>query len=75
MQVASNGTVLRSEIMGALKMRSFLSGMPELKLGLNDKLLMEARGAFWLPSLFVQLPQRFCRLSALCATLGLTCQL
>jgi len=25
-------------------MKSFLSGMPELKLGLNDKLLMEARG-------------------------------
>lgn len=42
--VASNGTVLRSEISGALKMKSFLSGMPELKLGLNDKLLMEARG-------------------------------
>lgn len=42
--VASNGTVLRSEILGALKMKSFLSGMPELKLGLNDKLLMEARG-------------------------------
>jgi AP-1 complex subunit mu len=42
--VASNGTVLRSEIVGALKMKSFLSGMPELKLGLNDKLLMESRG-------------------------------
>jgi AP-1 complex subunit mu len=41
--VASNGTVLRSEILGALKMKSFLSGMPELKLGLNDKLLMDAR--------------------------------
>jgi len=42
--VSGNGTVLRSEIMGALKMKSFLSGMPELKLGLNDKLLMESRG-------------------------------
>ena len=31
--VASNGTVLRSEIIGAVKMKSFLSGMPELKLG------------------------------------------
>jgi AP-1 complex subunit mu len=41
--VSSSGTVLRSEIIGALKMKSFLSGMPELKLGLNDKLLMEAR--------------------------------
>lgn len=41
--VSSNGTVLRSEVMGALKMKSFLSGMPELKLGLNDKIVMEAR--------------------------------
>ena len=30
--------------MGSLKMRSYLSGMPELKLGLNDKLLFEATG-------------------------------
>merc|ERR1711959_727073 len=36
--VSANGSVLRSEILGALKMKSFLSGMPELKLGLNDKL-------------------------------------
>nr|ALD47920.1 adaptor protein complex 1 subunit mu [Emiliania huxleyi] len=31
--VAANGTLLRSEILGSLKMRSYLSGMPELKLG------------------------------------------
>mmetsp|Transcript_20203 Transcript_20203/g.48209 ORF Transcript_20203/g.48209 Transcript_20203/m.48209 type:complete len:424 (+) Transcript_20203:229-1500(+) len=42
--VASNGNILRSEILGALKMRSYLSGMPELKLGLNDKLLFESSG-------------------------------
>merc|ERR1711971_778324 len=42
--VSSNGSVLRSEILGALKMKSFLSGMPELKLGLNDKLLFEQTG-------------------------------
>merc|ERR1712216_371666 len=41
--VSSNGSILRSEILGALKMRSYLSGMPELKLGLNDKLLFEAQ--------------------------------
>ena len=35
--VNSNGTVVRSEVVGALKMRTFLSGMPECKLGLNDK--------------------------------------
>merc|ERR1712194_704448 len=42
--VATNGTVLHSEINGAVKMRSFLTGMPELKLGLNDKLMFEATG-------------------------------
>lgn len=40
--VSSNGTVLRSEIVGVVKMKSYLSGMPELKLGLNDKVLMES---------------------------------
>ena len=43
--VAANGSVLSSEILGAIKMRSFLSGMPELKLGLNDKALLEAQGS------------------------------
>mmetsp|Transcript_10101 Transcript_10101/g.13336 ORF Transcript_10101/g.13336 Transcript_10101/m.13336 type:complete len:459 (-) Transcript_10101:123-1499(-) len=42
--VAANGTVLHSEILGAVQMKSFLSGMPELKLGLNDKLMFEATG-------------------------------
>lgn len=42
--VAANGTVLHSEIIGAIKMKSYLSGMPELKLGLNDKLMFEATG-------------------------------
>lgn len=42
--VTANGTVLHSEILGAVKMRSFLSGMPELKLGLNDKMMFEATG-------------------------------
>mmetsp|Transcript_22538 Transcript_22538/g.27582 ORF Transcript_22538/g.27582 Transcript_22538/m.27582 type:complete len:425 (+) Transcript_22538:189-1463(+) len=42
--VSRSGQVLHSEILGAIKMRSFLSGMPELKLGLNDKLLFKATG-------------------------------
>lgn len=42
--VASNGTLLRSEIVGAVKMRSFLSGMPELRLGLNDRVQFESTG-------------------------------
>lgn len=42
--VGANGNVLHSEVLGAVKMKSFLSGMPELKLGLNDKLMFEASG-------------------------------
>ncbi|SPQ94227.1 MHD domain-containing protein [Plasmodiophora brassicae] len=41
--VSNTGTVLHSEIIGTLKMKSFLSGMPELKLGLNDRLLFQSR--------------------------------
>ncbi|XP_043223865.1 AP-1 complex subunit mu-1-like [Amphibalanus amphitrite] len=40
----SNGNVLRSEIVGSIKMRVYLSGMPELRLGLNDKVLFESTG-------------------------------
>ena len=40
----SNGTVIKSEIVGAVKVRCFLSGMPELRLGLNDKVLFENTG-------------------------------
>lgn len=39
--VSHSGNVLRSEILGSVKMRSSLSGMPELKLGLNDKVFFE----------------------------------
>lgn len=42
--VNSNGTLVLSEVTGCLKMRTFLSGMPECKLGLNDKVLFEAQG-------------------------------
>ncbi len=37
MLVNANGNVVRSEILGAVKMKCYLSGMPELRLGLNDK--------------------------------------
>ncbi|KAK2703403.1 AP-1 complex subunit mu-1-like [Artemia franciscana] len=40
----ANGNVLRSEIVGSIKMRVYLSGMPELRLGLNDKVLFESTG-------------------------------
>lgn len=42
--VSSNGNVLRSEILGAIKMKCYLSGMPELRLGLNDKAMFETTG-------------------------------
>ncbi len=42
--VSASGSILHSEIRGTVKMKSFLSGMPELKLGLNDKVLMARRG-------------------------------
>ncbi|RHZ67224.1 hypothetical protein Glove_302g36 [Diversispora epigaea] len=42
--VNSNGNVLRSEILGVIKMKCYLSGMPELRLGLNDKVMFENTG-------------------------------
>ncbi|XP_047944762.1 AP-1 complex subunit mu-2-like [Salvia hispanica] len=41
--VNSNGQIIRSEVNGALKMQTRLSGMPECKLGLNDRVLMESQ--------------------------------
>jgi len=42
--VNSNGTLLRSEIVGSIKMKTYLSGMPELRLVLNDRLMFEGAG-------------------------------
>jgi len=42
--VSASGNVLRSEIVGAIKMRVYLSGMPELRLGLNDKVQQYVSG-------------------------------
>jgi len=44
MVVGAGGQVVVSEVQGTLKMRAYLSGMPECKLGLNDKVLFEAQG-------------------------------
>lgn len=41
LQVSTTGQVLRSEINGKVLMKALLSGMPECKFGLNDKLTME----------------------------------
>ncbi|XP_005994174.1 AP-1 complex subunit mu-2 [Latimeria chalumnae] len=42
--VSANGNVLRSEILGSIKLKVFLTGMPELRLGLNDRVLFELTG-------------------------------
>jgi AP-1 complex subunit mu len=47
--------VIRSEILGAVKMKCFLSGMPELRLGLNDKVMFESTGRSTWPY-FARLP-------------------
>lgn len=39
--LSTKGTVLRADVQGKILMRTLLSGMPDLKLGLNDKLGME----------------------------------
>eukprot|EP00126_Sphaerothecum_destruens_P010444 Sdes_comp20744_c0_seq1m16622 len=44
--MSPQGKVLQSNVSGQILMRSFLSGMPECRFGLNDKLVMEkARSA------------------------------
>lgn len=45
LQMSSTGQVLRSEILGRVMMKALLSGMPECKFGLNDKLIMEKEGS------------------------------
>ncbi|XP_014815967.1 PREDICTED: AP-1 complex subunit mu-2-like [Calidris pugnax] len=43
-QVSANGSILLSEVVGTIKLKVFLSGMPELRLGLNDRVLFELTG-------------------------------
>ena len=43
-KVSASGQVLQSEIIGAVKMNVKLTGMPELRLGLNDKILFQNTG-------------------------------
>ena len=42
---ATNGTVLRAEVQGRVMMTTKLTGMPECKFGLNDRLIMEKEGS------------------------------
>ena len=38
--ISQTGAVLRSEVVGKIVMKAFLTGMPECRFGLNDKLLI-----------------------------------
>jgi len=39
--ISSTGSILRSEVTGRVQMNTKLSGMPECKFGLNDKLVLD----------------------------------
>ena len=41
MLLSNRATVLRSDVHGQVVMKAVLSGMPECKFGINDKLLIK----------------------------------
>lgn len=41
--MSNKGSILKVDVSGAIMVKAFLSGMPECKLGLNDKVLMDAQ--------------------------------
>ncbi len=43
MLMGNKGNVLRSDVNGKIVMKAFLSGMPDVKLGLNDKVEVRCR--------------------------------
>jgi AP-2 complex subunit mu-1 len=43
--VSQKGTILRGDVSGQIMMKSYLSGMPECKFGMNDKLVVDKEGA------------------------------
>lgn len=45
MLMSHKGTVLSSDVTGRIMMKCFLSGMPECKFGLNDKLMLQSEEA------------------------------
>lgn len=46
------GQVLSAHVAGKVVMKSYLSGMPECKFGINDKIIMDAkRGNIYYSSL------------------------
>lgn len=39
----ATGSILRADVDGQILMRAYLSGTPECKFGLNDKLVLQKR--------------------------------
>nr|AAX07648.1 clathrin coat assembly protein-like protein [Pyricularia grisea] len=48
--MSAAGAVLRADVTGQIVMRAYLSGTPECKFGLNDRLLLDGDGMMSLPS-------------------------
>ena len=42
--MATLGQVLSAHVAGRVVMKSYLSGMPECKFGINDKIVMDSKG-------------------------------
>lgn len=42
--MSPQGQVLSAHVAGKVVMKSYLSGMPECKFGINDKIVMESKG-------------------------------
>lgn len=42
LMMSSKGSILRNDVSGAIIVKCYLSGQPECKFGLNDKLLLES---------------------------------
>ena len=40
--VSNKGTILRNDVSGAIQVKCYLSGTPECKFGLNDKLMLDS---------------------------------
>lgn len=42
--MSQQGQVLSAHVAGKVAMKSYLSGMPECKFGINDKITIEGKG-------------------------------
>ena len=47
--MSPQGQVLSAHVAGKVIMKSYLSGMPECKFGINDKIVVDNKGSNFLP--------------------------